>query len=158
MTVNFKSAAAVASFATSVVAHDVHQSGQTAAPMVVLIEEDDEVFHSLETSEDPSFTEGSLEITAEAETEWGHEDERHFHNLAVREAVGEINDTEQIELEKLSAKRRAAKTAPASPEEVLHQLEQWRRINAVLDSVRRYIEILPPEARGASKAEAKAKG
>jgi hypothetical protein len=74
------------------------------------------------------------------EKEWSESEQKRFEELAVAEAVGELNDDDVLELEQLSQVRRSVQQ-PRSGDEVLWEFEQRRLTAELLETLSRYVEF-----------------
>ena len=72
--------------------------------------------------------------------EWNKKMERRFLLLAEKEAVGKLNATEGVELERLSQFRNASKV-PRSGEEILREFKHRQVTYDLLQALQRYVDF-----------------
>jgi hypothetical protein len=72
--------------------------------------------------------------------EWTSELQHRFHELAIKEAMGELPSAEAIELEHLSDLRRTLDN-PRTGDEVLWEYKQRRLTRNLLGSLKQYVEF-----------------
>jgi hypothetical protein len=81
-----------------------------------------------------------LELPPDLLDKWSEAEQIRFRELAIEEAVGELPPEELVELEQLTALRRAFEH-PRSGDEILWEFEQRRRTRDLLQTLRRYVEF-----------------
>lgn len=72
--------------------------------------------------------------------QWTSQDERHFGFLAEREAMGQLNMAESVQLERLSNRRRAFKNSRTG-EELVWEYEQRKRTRELVEALTRYVSF-----------------
>ena len=71
---------------------------------------------------------------------WTLGDKKRFHNLATKEALGTLSETEEVELERLAEKRRV-KLSPRRGEDVIMEFKRSERHAALMAAIKSYVSV-----------------